>query len=252
MKGTHAKYGAFAYSSAFGYSVSPSYFTLGQYALASQLGFSDDGGEFWKARRLSDYSALEEREGLPVLVSNWKPFPDIKVKTILIPPVQAAPNWHLRVHRIEAGREVMTADGSFAIANTRAVDGRYLDPYDPNILEGTFPRYLNNYDARTQDGWSRGDQGAFAVSKGAVGIRALEPDSQRRGTLIEADANSNVMESRTVIPTLEHTILKGQTVAYISAIYAKPAGSNVPKVDYLSGWDCPPEVPKWVLAEIAT
>ncbi|GAM42078.1 hypothetical protein TCE0_043r15725 [Talaromyces pinophilus] len=251
MKGTHAKYGAFAYSSAFGYSVSPGHFTLGQYALASQLGFSDDCGEFWKARRLSEYSALEEREGLPVLVSIWKPFPDVKVKTILIPPTEDTPNWHLRIHRIEAGRDVMTADGSFAIANTRALDGRHLDPYDAKISEGTFPRYLNNYAARTQDGYSSGSQGAFAVSKGAVGIRALEQNSQRSATLVEADANSNVMESRTVIPTLEHTIPKGQTVSYISAIYAKPAGSAVSKTEYLSGWDSPPEVPKWVFTEIA-
>lgn len=251
MKGTHAKYGAFAYSSAFGYSVSPGHYTLGQYALASQLGFSDDGGEFWKARRLSQYSALEDRDGLPVVVSIWNPFPDVKVKTILVPPTEVTPNWHLRIHRIEAGRDVMTADGSFAIANTRALDGRHLDPYNANISEGTFPRYLNNYDTRTQDGYSGGDQGAFVVSKGAVGIRALEPNSQRRATLIEADANSNVMESRTVIPTLEVNILKGQTVYYISAIYAKPAGRSLLKEDYLRGWDSPPEIPKWVLTEMA-
>jgi hypothetical protein len=250
MKGTHAKYAAFAYSSAFGYSVSPGYFTLGQYALASQLGFSDDGGEFWKARRLCEYSALEDRGGLPVLVSTWKPFPDVEVKTILVPPTEATPNWHLRIHRIEAGREVLTADGSFAIANTRAFDGRHLDPYDPEISEGTFPRYLNNYAARAVDGYSTGSQGAFAVSKGAVGIRALEPNTQRVGTLVEADANSNVMESRTTIPTLEHTVKKGQTVCYISAIYAKPAGSDVLKQEYLSGWNSPPEIPKWVLAEM--
>ncbi|CRK42876.1 hypothetical protein BN1708_016951, partial [Verticillium longisporum] len=51
MKGTHAKYGCLAYSSAYGYSVPPGLFSLEQYALASQLGFSDDGGEYWKTRR---------------------------------------------------------------------------------------------------------------------------------------------------------------------------------------------------------
>ncbi|KAF5579300.1 hypothetical protein FPCIR_11182 [Fusarium pseudocircinatum] len=34
MKGTHAKYGSFAYSSAYGYSVPPGLFTLEQYSLA--------------------------------------------------------------------------------------------------------------------------------------------------------------------------------------------------------------------------
>ena len=65
MKGTHAKYGAFAYSSAYAYSVPPGLFSLEQYALASQLGFSDDGGEYWKPRRASEYAAIEQRGGEP-------------------------------------------------------------------------------------------------------------------------------------------------------------------------------------------
>ena len=86
MKGTHAKYGGFAYSSAYGYSVPPGLFSLEQYALASQLGLSDDGGEYWKARRLSEYAGMEERDGKPVLVSVWRPFPDVKIRTTLVPP----------------------------------------------------------------------------------------------------------------------------------------------------------------------
>ncbi|KAH9998568.1 hypothetical protein F4779DRAFT_631378 [Xylariaceae sp. FL0662B] len=253
MKGTHAKYGAFAYSSAYGYSVPPGLFTLEQYALASQLGLSDDGGEFWKTRRKSEYAGLEHRDGKPVLVSIWKPYPDVTVRTTLIPPEPSTPNWHLRAHRIEAGREVMTADGSFAICNERSGDRRYLDLYDAAKHEGTFPKIIGNYDLNTPEGWAAGDQGAFAVSKGAVGIRALEgPSVGRSAMLVNADPNSNLVESRTVIPTLQHTVKKGETAWYVSAIYAKPSGESVPPESYLDGWDKLPQIPGWLTAEMET
>jgi hypothetical protein len=132
MKGTHAKYGAFAYSSAYGYSVLTGCFTLEQFALASQLGLSDDGGEFWKTRRLCEVAVIETHENQPVLKSIWKLYLDITIKTYLIPSVEETPNWHLRAHKIEASREVMTADRSFAIYNERGPEGRYLELYDSN------------------------------------------------------------------------------------------------------------------------
>src|SRR5688572_24025939 len=107
MKGTHAKYGGLAYSSAFAYSVPPGLYSLEQYALASQLGLSDDGGEYWKTRRLCESAGIVVQDDKPALVSVWKPFPDVTIQTILVPPEESTPNWHLRAHRIEAGREVM-------------------------------------------------------------------------------------------------------------------------------------------------
>ncbi|KAM0436466.1 hypothetical protein ACHAQK_007759 [Fusarium lateritium] len=212
MKGTHAKYGGFAYSSAYGYSVPPGLFSLEQYALASQLGLSDDGGEYWKTRRLCEYAGIEDREGTPVLVSTWKPFPDVAIRTILIPPQEETPNWHLRVHHIKSGREVMTADGSFAISNVNTTNGRYLGLYDEENYEGTSPKIIGNYDLKTPDGWSDGKSGAYAVSKGAVGIQALESTEGRQAMLVNADPNSNLVESRSTIPTLQHTIKAGESV----------------------------------------
>lgn len=251
MKGTHAKYGCFAYSSAYGYSAPPGLFTLEQYALASQLGLSDDGGEYWKTRRVSEYASIELRDDQPVLVSIWRPFANVKIKTYLIPSEETAPNWHLRVHHIEAGREVMTADGSFAISNERALDGRFLDLYDAAKGEGTQPKLIGNYDLNSPDAWTTGANGAFAVSKGAVGIKALEgEDVGRQGMLVNADPNSNLIESRTAIPTLQHTIRAGSAVWYVSAIYAKPSGEGVPKETYLDGWEKPPIIPGWLHAEM--
>ncbi|KAI9149445.1 hypothetical protein HJFPF1_11498 [Paramyrothecium foliicola] len=250
MKGTHAKYGGLAYSSAYGYSVPPGLFSLEQYALASQLGLSDDGGEYWKTRRVSEYAAIEYHDEKPALVSVWKPFPDVKIKTILLPPEEQTPNWHIRAHRIESGREVMTADGSFAISNVSSEHGRYLDVYDEDKYEGTSPKIIGNYDLYTPAGWAAGTDGAFAVSKGAVGIKALEAQSPRKAMLVNADPNSNLVESRTAIPTLQHTINKGQTVWYVSGIYAKPSGEGVPKQSYLDGWGAPPALPSWLAKEI--
>jgi hypothetical protein len=255
MKGTHAKYGCFAYSSEYAYSVPPGLFTLEQYALASQLGLSDDGGEFWKTRRLCEYAAIETRDDKPVLVSVWKPFPDVKIRTILIPPQEATPNWHLRVHHIEAGREVMTADGSFAIRNVNSENGRYLDLYDEKTWEGTNPKIIGNYDLNTPDGWANGRDGAFAVSVGAVGIKALEKTALdggkgiRSANIVNADPNSNLVESRTAIPTLQGTVGKGESVWYVSAIFARPPASG-PKESYLEGWTSLPVVPGWLETEM--
>ncbi|CAG8959418.1 hypothetical protein HYFRA_00001316 [Hymenoscyphus fraxineus] len=262
MKGTHAKYGSFAYSSAYGYSVPTGCFTLEQFALASQLGLSDDGGEVWKTRRLCESAVITYHESLPVLESIWKPFPDVKITTYLIPPVEETPNWHLRIHRIEAGREVMTADGAFAICNERMEDGRYLDLYSTETHEGTLPKIIGNYDLDTPEGRSSGEKGAFAVSKGAVGICALEESTavddseaggkrkERWAMLVNADPNSNLISSRTVIPTLQDTIKKGEIVWYVTAIYAKPEKEGVERSVYLDGWERRPVIPGWVRKEM--
>ena len=251
MRGSLAKYGGFAYSSEYAYSVPTGHFSLEQYALASQLGLSDDGDEYWKTRRTNEYAAIEYREDKPVLVSVWKPFSDVKIKTILVPPTEEAPNWHLRAHKIEAGREVMTADGAFAICNVNSADGRNLELYDASKCEGTSPKIIGNYDTKTPAGWADGREGAFAVSKGAVGIKALESSHRqhqgRQANLVNADPNSNLVESRTVIPTLQNTLRKGETALFVTAVYAKPSG---PKEAFLDGWDKPPTVPAWLEAEL--
>lgn len=258
MKATHAKYGAFAYSSAYGYSVPSGLLSLEQYSLASQLGVSDDGGEYWKTRRLSEYAAIEDRQGSPILVSVWKPFPDVTVRTLLVPPTDSTPNWHIRAHRIDSGRSILTADGSFAIRNVDSTNGRFLDLYDAERCEGSRPRILGNYDVNDREGWEPGDVGAFAVSSGAVGIKALElpaasspaAGQRRRAILVNADPNTNLLESRTTIPTLQGEVPKDQAVWYVSGIYAKPAGDGVSKQSYLEGWDAPPELPAWLVEEM--
>jgi hypothetical protein len=250
MKGTHAKYGKFAYSSAYGYSVPPGAYTLEQFALDSTLGLSDDDGEVWKTRRICEEARIEYHDDLPVLFSIWKPFRDVKITTWLLPSTECHPNWHIRVHKIEAGREVMTADGSFAIYNVGKQHGRALRQYDASIHEGTFPKLIGNYDLDANQGSAPGSEGAFAVSKGAVGIADLEPYSDRTAMIVNADPNSNLYESRTVIPTLRHTIKVGETKWYVTGVYAKPSGPSIDPKIYLEGWESKPLLPEWLKNEM--
>jgi hypothetical protein len=250
MKGTHAKYGKFAYSSAYGYSVPPGGYTLEQFALDSTLGLSDDEGEVWKRRRLCEKAGIEEHEGKPVLVSTWKPFKDVIIETYLLSSVESSPNWHIRAHRISAGREVMTADGSFAIRNIRKSDGRALRLYDPQTHEGTYPKIMGNYDLDSGGGTSAGTEGAFAASSGAVGIIDLLDGSDRTAMIVNADPNSNLYESKTVIPTLRHTMKAGEAKWYVSGVYARPDCAANPPDSYLVGWTVKPTVPEWLKLKI--
>lgn len=253
MKATHAKYGKLAYSSSFGYSVPPGCHTLEQYALDSTLSFSDDKGEVWKTRRLCEESGIETFDHIPVLVSTWKPYRYVTVKTYLIPSTEASPNWHLRVHQITTDRDLQTAEGSYAIRNVNNHDGRMLKAYSAETLEGTSPLIIGNYDVdKTGAGTAPGSSGAFAASfsAGAVGIVALEPDADRKAMIVNADPNSNILEKKTCIPTLLSDLQKGNTTWFITGIYARPAGNEVRPESFLDGWDSRPIIPQWIKAEI--
>jgi hypothetical protein len=248
MKGTHAKYGKFAYSTAYGFSVPPGGYTLEQFALDSTLGLSDDGGEVWKTRRTCESAGIETFEDTPVLVSTWKPFKDVEIQTLLISPTVITPNWHIRAHKIVSQRGLQTAEGSFAIRDIRKSDGRALQTYDPATFEGTMPKIIGNYDLSSEQGTTSRQVGAYTVSKGAVGIVDLLPDEGKGGyaMIVNADPNSNLVESKTVIPTLMDTIKPGETRWYVNGIYAKPSGNGVEPASYLDGWDRKPEIPQWL------
>lgn len=104
-------------------------FSLEQYALASQLGLPDEGGEPWKTRRFSEYAGLEYRDDKPVLVSRWKSFADVTVTTVLIPLGEKTSDWHL--------------------AST------YQDLYGEKRCKETSPpnKIIGDYDTDSPEGW---------------------------------------------------------------------------------------------------
>ncbi|TFY68802.1 hypothetical protein EVJ58_g799 [Rhodofomes roseus] len=156
VKQSAAKYGKFAYSSAFGYSVPSGSLTLEEHAADSALALSDDAGEVWKTRRATKDARFEGAGGSEWLRSMWYPWPDVAVETWLVPPAQDAPLWHLRVHRIRTKRALLSAEGGFAIygqdRNDRALAPATGEAF--GTLEGAvLPTLMGEHAAGEKDIW---------------------------------------------------------------------------------------------------
>ncbi|KAI9757732.1 MAG: hypothetical protein M4579_003357 [Chaenotheca gracillima] len=232
VRAAEAKYGKFAYSSAFGYSVPTGAYALWSFPPDNMVALSDDDGEGWKQRRVPLNARIEEREGSAVLISDWKPWPDVSVESYLLPPVEATPNWHIRVHRIRTGRALKTTEGAFALSGTVEKTGRDLGVYSIGSTEG-------RYDSTNE---------TFAVSRsGAVGIAELEPSKgAREGSVMNADANSNLLFNRSVLPVLSTDLRAGEVRSFVTAVYAMPSSVDNWSSSWRSGWDQKPTPPKWL------
>lgn len=231
VRATQSKYGRLAYSSSFPYSVPGGAYTLEQYAAENSLAITDDGGETWKTRRQCSKFAIEEHGGSPVLVSEWNPTAEISTKTLLVPPSESHPNWHLRIHKVMSKRSIQTAEGAFAIYGVQAATGRDLIPLTKSPNEG----------------WEESKQEALVVSKaGVVGIVELQTGVLREGKAVKADPNTNLLETRTLIPTLMGGLEPGESVWYVSAVYAVPIGKGDAKVQWEDGWRKRPQLPTWI------
>lgn len=222
VKNSAAKYGKFAYSTAFGYSVAVGNLLLHEVGADSVLALSDDGGETWKCRRETREARFEKGVSGEWLRSMWYPWKDVEVETWLVPPTNGAPLWHLRVHRLRTGRHLQSAEGGFAIYGQRK-DDRALEPVTSFTEYGTFE----------EDGL------AWAHSKaGAVGILELRPDARptRKGQAIRTDANTNLMVPRAVLPTLldEHDAT-AQDVWFVTAVFGVPSQGGVEGAP--AGWE---------------
>jgi hypothetical protein len=236
IKATQAKYGKFAYSSAFAYSVPTGGYTLEQFVPESSLALSDDNGEIWKMRRALDGdSQIEEHDKQPVLVSSMTPWKDVQVQTYLLPPTEGSENWHLRVHRISTGRDLRSAEGAFAVYGCNRDDGRPLRGLDESIPEG----------------WSYTAAEVFVASRsGAVGMVDLLPQP-RKGGILNADANSNLVESRTVLPILSIDLKAGETRWLATAVFAMPSSVQGWKTQWKSAWGKRPVIPSWLMEKIS-
>jgi hypothetical protein len=238
IKNSNAKYGKFAYSAAFAYSVSTGYQELEQFVPESSLALSEDGGELWKMRRAHDGdSEIEQHDGVPVLVSSMKPWHDVHVLTYLIPPTEATPNFHLRVHRIRTKRDLMTAEGTWSVYGCRESDGRVFTEMPDFVADG--------------EGKTSTTTSAIAASRnGAVGIMELY-QGMRKGSVILSDANSNLVEARSVLPLIHKDVKAGETVWFVSAVYAMPSSVDGWKEQWKAEWEKKPQVPKWVMDKIS-
>ena len=187
-------------------------------------------------RALNGDSEIESHDGVPVLVSSMKPWSDVDVLTYLVPPAEDSPNWHIRAHRIRTGRDLQTAEGAFAVYGCRSADGR-------NLIELNGDLYWNS---EISEGCTADQVSAFAASRsGAVGIAELGL-GERKGTVLLADANSNLVEARSVLPTLVKDLKAGSTTWFVTAVYALPGSVEGWQGKWGEGWKGKPVVPRWL------
>ncbi len=171
-----AKYEKFACSNVFGFSVPGGEYGLEQGAYDSMLALCEED-ELYRVRRKSESVRVEENG----IYSVWKPWENVNIQTWLIP----CGSWHVRVHKIHSERNLTGGEGAYAVN---------CDSYS-GIEQG------KRLEEETVSG-------AF-FSWGSSAIVNLEGD--RTGIIVQAHPNSNLLYSRTEIPTLKGSIKKGDT-----------------------------------------
>jgi len=187
------KYEKFAYSTYFGFSVPRSHKELRFGAYDSMLALSEDG-LYYRHKNKSEEIEMYDR----YLQTVWTPFHDVKVKTTV---VYGFP-WHVRIHQIETGRSIFAADGGFAFGLEQIAGSAQ----DKKIIY----RKTEEKETRTYP------KGMIYSEQDISGIEGVEGFD--RCELITAAANTNLMNSRTVIPTLQAE-LKAGCHTLVSLVY---------------------------------
>lgn len=177
---TVEKYEKFAYSNIFGFSVQRGDYDLDQGAFDSMLALSECD-EFYRVKRMGNVQKLTEDE----IIVEWKPWKDVTVKTHIFPALP----WHIRVHIIETPRKLVAAEGGFA---------------------------LGIKDDKSTTVSTEGDGIAASTMFGTSGILPLYGSPET--TLVHPNPDTNLINSRTVLPTVKYTIEPGK-VMIASAIY---------------------------------
>lgn len=203
FKAREAKYGKFAYSSSFGFSVPCGNF-LEQIASDSTLAICFNTQEDnWKVRWDPydvEYGEMTfGGETVPTLTSTWKPWKDVDVavQTTLIPPVKQWPGWTQRVHRVvwtgcdQDDSILKIVDSGFAASAQTTTDQSIFEE-EPATTYGS---------VEEREGWWIDKRSALVISEsgasGIVDLTASLPMSsstnlQSRAINIRADPNTYV------------------------------------------------------------
>lgn len=239
MRHGPAKYAKFAYSSTFGFSCPTGDMDLEQLSADSMIalrdaspGVEEADGETWRVRRQTYDAEIVARGTDRVhLRSKWRPWKDVVVETLLLPPQESSPNWYIRVHRITAGRPLVTAEAGWATYGQGA-DGRALVQAFSGVKSG----------GDEEVGYARASTKGGAV--GVLDLGAPGQKGERQGRLVQSDPNSNVIFSRGVLPTLMGEVPQGESII-VTAVFGLPS-DGVSEVAYHEAWERKPQVPGWV------
>jgi hypothetical protein len=202
-----AKYAKFAYSASFGFCVSHGSFDLPKTGCDSSLLFSEGDG-YWRERRSSrDRYSCEE-----YVRSVWEPWPDVRVKTWLVP---CGP-WHVRVHEIDSSRELECVEGGFSLPLSQGKDG----PSYPALSK---PR-----------------RGALLASMPWAYGGIIDLGGTRGAELHRPEPNLNILHSRVLIPILRGSIGKGRSLLSCAVLAGISEAGDEGDPSASGPWTAPP------------
>lgn len=185
-RGHVEKYGKFAYSTRYGFSVEADDRHFDKPGTDNMLSFSEDGMHM----RMRETNETAEIAG-DVLRAVWHPYPDVTVETFTLP----AGDWHIRLHAVTTPRALETAEGGFAIAK---------------------PDHRAFAEKR--------DAGRAEVTT-ATDISVIVGGDARTGVVMSPLSNANVMAARTLVPQLRGRVEPGTTLL-ATAVLARPRGKS--------------------------
>lgn len=273
-RGREAKYGKFAYSSAFGFNV-PTGNILPHIAPDSTLCATLDGGDAWvvRARPFNErllqahveFSQTGTTIKIPYITSTWKPWSklDLEVESALMPLGSHFPGWHVRVHNIRWAsdlpqtpllQDLQIVEGGFSIHSLTA-KGLPL----PELQSGDV--------AKAEGFFSEKD---FCFLKSAVGVAGmanvtsplLQSGSAQAGhveisvqgecSVLKPGPNSNILYQKSSMPTIQWQVsltpshTRSNTSAcdvwIASAIFAMSASSPKWAEEVEKSWNHRPKV----------
>ncbi|MFA5266269.1 MAG: DUF2264 domain-containing protein [Opitutaceae bacterium] len=169
------KYGKFAYSTAFGFSVPVGGSGPRHGAGDNMLLVSLDGRD-WRCR---EYFTEESANG-HALHSRWLPWPEIEIDTWLAPAMPG----HVRVHRIKSARTIQIFEGGFPLEQK---------PTMPPPVAST---------------------GGIAADNGSALSAIWDLAGTREAQIISPEPNTNLLYPLTVLPGLAGTIPSGETCLF--------------------------------------
>lgn len=168
------KYGKFAYSTSFAFSVAHSGDLLSETAPDSMLAFVPEGEERVYVRHRSICYQVEGDR----IVSQWSPLSGVTVVTEILPVEEG----HMRIHRIKSDRKFTVYDCGFAVS---------LQEEGLNVEMG---------------------KGLIEVKSPLHGCRLVSLEGVMEPFLIEAAPNTNLLYRNTRIPALVKIIEPGETL----------------------------------------
>ncbi|MDO5144503.1 MAG: DUF2264 domain-containing protein [bacterium] len=183
------KYEKFAYSSKFGFSVIKEASTLGKGAFDSMLVVRRAGKDLWHGRSGCDAFSVTQQQ----VTFTWRPMEGVCIDTALIP---VDGHWHVRRHVIRTDCEIEAAEAAFAVARDKA---------------GARPCERVRTACVTE--------GVSAVAHGPFGTSCIYGlAGYEHASVIHPEPNTNMIEPRTVLPTLTCTLRPG-TAVLVCAVF---------------------------------